>query len=282
MTALLERELRDLLAEQLDVLEPGLALVRCEFPLSDPQLRTRGWIDILARDRHGLWVIIELKRDASKSREALHEVAKYAELLQRDKQVAPDRIRALIVSTDWRGLPVPVSNMARDWSHDLRGYKLQVHDDRTLSAERVVLLTPSPEHYITPVHGIYRYASPQDRDRGWKHIRQIASKIGAPNLLAADFECASANDSGTAHYGLYLGVGTVAWGSALSDSPRSRRLRFGTPGRVRGTERNQRACSLRRSPVGLSGGAGHSPGQSHRGNHRVSGRWSVWPGQRGV
>lgn len=219
MTALLERELRDLLAKQLDVLEPGLTLVRCEFALSDPPLRTRGWIDILARDRHGLWVIIELKRAASTSREALHEVAKYAELLQRDKQLAPDRIRALIVSTDWRELLVPVSNMARDWSHDLRGYKLQVYDDRTLSAERVALLPPSPEQYVTPVHGLYLYASPQDRDGGWKHIRQIASEIGAPNLLAADFERVSAKDSVIAHYGLYLGIGTVEWGSALSAFP---------------------------------------------------------------
>ncbi|MGW2511768.1 endonuclease NucS domain-containing protein [Streptomyces scopuliridis] len=219
MTALLEHELRDLLAEQLDVLEPGLTLVRCEFALSDPPLRTRGWIDILARDRHSLWVIIELKRSTSTSREALHEVAKYTELLQRDKQVAPDRIRALIVSTDWRELLVPVSNMARDWSHDLRGYELQVYNDRTLGAERVAMLPSSPEQYVTPVHGTYLYASPQDRDRGWKHIQQIASKIGAPNLLAADFERVSAKDGVSAHYGLYLGVGTVEWGSALSDSP---------------------------------------------------------------
>ncbi|MFJ3217945.1 endonuclease NucS domain-containing protein [Kitasatospora sp. NPDC086801] len=162
MTALLEHQLRDFLAELLDVLESGLALVRCEFALSDAPLRTRGWIDILARDRHGLWVIIELKRATSTSREALHEVAKYAELLQRDKQVAPGRIRALIVSTDWRELLVPVSNMARDWNHDLRDYELQVHDDRTLSAERVALLPSSPEQYVTPVHGIYLYATLQD------------------------------------------------------------------------------------------------------------------------
>ncbi|MFG2814355.1 endonuclease NucS domain-containing protein [Streptomyces sp. NPDC048410] len=219
MTALLERELRDLLAEQLDVLELGLTLVRCEFALSDPPLRTRGWIDILARDRHGLWVIIELKRATSTSREALHEVAKYAELLQRDKQVAPDRIRALIVSTDWRELLVPVSNMARDWSHDLRGYRLQVHDDGTLSAERVAMLPSSPEQYITAVHGMYFYASSKDRDRGWKHIQRIAAEIGVPNLLAADFERVSAKDSVIVHYGLYLGVGTVEWGSALSDTP---------------------------------------------------------------
>ncbi|MGW3116862.1 endonuclease NucS domain-containing protein [Streptomyces sp. NPDC001107] len=219
MTVLLENELRDLLAEQLDVLEPGLTLVQCEFTLSDRPLHTRGWIDILARDRHGLWVIIELKRARSTSREALHEVAKYAELLQRDKQVAPDRIRALIVSTDWRELLVPVSNMARDWSHDLRGYELQVRGHRTLGAERVTLLPASPEQYITPVHGIYLYATPQDRDRGWRHIRRIAAEIGAPNLLAADFDRVSAKGAVIAHYGLYLGVGTVKWGSTLSEAP---------------------------------------------------------------
>ncbi|WP_160312271.1 endonuclease NucS domain-containing protein [Streptacidiphilus albus] len=218
MTALPEHEIRDLLAEQLDVLEPGLTLVRREFPLSDRPLHTRGKIDILARDRHGLWVIIELKRSTSTSREALHEVAKYAELLQRDKQVAPDRIRALIVSTDWRELLVPVSNMARDWSHDLRGYELQVHEDRTLSVERVSLLPTPVEQYVTPVHCIYLYATPQDRDRGWRHIQRVATEIGAPHLLAADFDRVNDMDTVVAHYGLYLGIGTVEWGSVLSDA----------------------------------------------------------------
>ncbi|MCX4757096.1 endonuclease NucS domain-containing protein [Kitasatospora purpeofusca] len=177
MTSLLESELRDLLATRLEVLEPGLSLVRCDFSLRDAPLGTRGRIDILARDRHGLWVIIELKRERSSSRQALHEIAKYAELLQRDKQLAPDRIRALIVSTDWTELLVPVSNMARDWSHDLRGYELHVDVDGRLDADRVALLPESPERYITPVHGIYLYASPRERDRGWRQIRQIGRTL---------------------------------------------------------------------------------------------------------
>ncbi|MFD7413064.1 endonuclease NucS domain-containing protein [Kitasatospora purpeofusca] len=209
VTSLLESELRDLLATRLEVLEPGLSLVRCEFSLRDAPLGTRGRIDILARDRHGLWVIIELKRERSSSRQALHEIAKYAELLQRDKQLAPDRIRALVVSTDWSELLVPVSNMARDWSHDLRGYELHVGVDGRLSADRVALLPESPERYITPVHGIYLYASPRERDRGWRQIRQIAAEVGATNLLAADFDRVGALNAVVAHYGLYLGIGTV-------------------------------------------------------------------------
>ncbi|MFD5559599.1 endonuclease NucS domain-containing protein [Kitasatospora griseola] len=218
MTWPLEDELRDRLATQLEVLEPGLSLVHCEFPLRDAPRGTRGRIDILARDRHGLWVIIELKRERSSSRQALHEVAKYAELLQRDKRLASDRIRALVVSTDWTELLLPVSNMARDWSHDLRGYELRANADGTLGAARVMLLPASPEQYVTSVHGIYLYASPQERERGWRHIRQIAAEQGATNLLAADFARVAGFDTVVAHHGLYLGIGTVDSADANPES----------------------------------------------------------------
>ena len=63
-----------------------------------------------------MWVVIELKRDKAASRQAVQEVAKYIELLRREKHIAADRIRAVIVSTAWDELLVPVSNIAREWS----------------------------------------------------------------------------------------------------------------------------------------------------------------------
>src|SRR5215475_10039187 len=93
-----EARLRDMLADRLPLIEPSLQLIGTEYPLPNAQ-GTRGRIDILARDGHGSWVVIELKRSDSTSARALHEVTKYAELLQQELGLRKDRIRAMIVST---------------------------------------------------------------------------------------------------------------------------------------------------------------------------------------
>jgi RecB family endonuclease NucS len=83
------------------LLEPGLRLVAEEYPLSNAS-GTGGRIDILARDQHQMWVVIELKRADKTAREAANEIAKYAELLRRHKGLPADRIRTIVVA----GVPV--------------------------------------------------------------------------------------------------------------------------------------------------------------------------------
>jgi RecB family endonuclease NucS len=73
-----EDEIRDLLANQLEVLEPGLCLIEKEKYIPNP-LGTRGFIDLLARDASGHFVLIELKRSDASAREAIHEILKYVE-----------------------------------------------------------------------------------------------------------------------------------------------------------------------------------------------------------
>jgi len=78
-----EDHIRDKLADRLTLIENDLCLVGRNYPLPN-SAGTRGFIDILARDRHGIFVVVELKRSDKTSREALHEVIKYTELLQRE------------------------------------------------------------------------------------------------------------------------------------------------------------------------------------------------------
>lgn len=209
MTLPLEHVLRDALAMQLDVLEPGLRLVRCEFPLPN-SVGSRGSIDILARDRHGLWVVIELKRSRTAARQAIHEVAKYTELLCREKNLHADRIRAIIVSTDWIDLLVPASNIARDWPHDLRGYQLHVDADGSLAgAERVRLLPRSFEHEVSPIHAIFLFDDSASRDEAWQLTVKLAAEAGAHDLLAADFVRVADTETDVALYGLYLAIGKI-------------------------------------------------------------------------
>jgi RecB family endonuclease NucS len=103
-----EAAIRDELAKRLELIEPGLTLVKTNFPLPNAH-GTRGFLDILARDTTGMLVVIEIKRSDSTAREAIHEVLKYVELLRRERGMANDRLRAIIVSTTWRELLVPFS-----------------------------------------------------------------------------------------------------------------------------------------------------------------------------
>ncbi|MFE3716133.1 hypothetical protein ACFXOX_23715, partial [Bacillus subtilis] len=98
-------------------------------------------------------------------------VAKYTELLCREKHLSPDRIRVIIISTDWSELLVPVSNMARDWTHDLRGYQLVLDTSGIpTSADRVELLAEAFESRITPIHVMFFFGSLHDRNDAWSRI----------------------------------------------------------------------------------------------------------------
>ncbi|GGN94206.1 endonuclease NucS domain-containing protein [Nocardia rhizosphaerihabitans] len=205
-----ELELRDHLVHHLDLIEPGLRPVQSNEYRLPNSLGAHGQVDILARDRHGMWVVIELKRSTTSSRQALHEVAKYTELLRREKQLAADRIRAIIVSTDWHELLVPVSNMARDWTHDLRGYKLQLDKQgAVVSTERVSLLEPSFEHRVTPIHVIYVCSTEESRSEIWQLINVAAKTVGVRDLLAADFDRISDFETIAFPYGIYLALGRI-------------------------------------------------------------------------
>jgi Endonuclease NucS len=125
-----ENDLRDRLAGRLEILEPGLRLVATNHPLPNAH-GTRGFVDILARDRHGATVVIELKRSNSTAREALHEVAKYVELLNREQGIPASSLRAMIVSTQWNELLAPFSRLVATWSHSLHGVRLTLSEDAT-------------------------------------------------------------------------------------------------------------------------------------------------------
>ena len=68
-----EASIRDNLANDLEVLEPGLGLIETEHSLKNA-CGTSGRIDILAKDSFGNRVIIEVKRSDASARQALHEL----------------------------------------------------------------------------------------------------------------------------------------------------------------------------------------------------------------
>ncbi len=104
----LEARIRDYLASHLELLEPGLTLVQKEYELKST-FGAGGFIDILARDRLGHLVVIEIKRSDQAARSAIHELTKYVALLASGQGVRYDQMRAVLLSTDWHELAVPFS-----------------------------------------------------------------------------------------------------------------------------------------------------------------------------
>lgn len=70
--------MRDLLARDISKLKRGLTLLQKEQYIHNKH-GTKDFIDLYAKDEDNCHVLIELKRSAAASRQALHEVSKYIE-----------------------------------------------------------------------------------------------------------------------------------------------------------------------------------------------------------
>jgi RecB family endonuclease NucS len=78
-----EAHLQKLLAEHINTLGEGYRLVRREFPTPI------GPVDIMARDPHGVAVVVEIKRRGEI--DGVEQLTRYLELLNRDPLLAPVR-----------------------------------------------------------------------------------------------------------------------------------------------------------------------------------------------
>jgi RecB family endonuclease NucS len=111
-----ESKIRDRLAENFGILEEGLELIELEYKLPNA-LGGKGFIDILARDRFGMVVVIEIKRSDAATRQAAHEIFKYTALLRTNHGLSDDGVRCIILSTEWHELLVPFSELAASVSY---------------------------------------------------------------------------------------------------------------------------------------------------------------------
>ncbi|MGW0504376.1 endonuclease NucS domain-containing protein [Micromonospora sp. NPDC003241] len=181
-----EKDIRDQLAKQLQLIEPGLMFVATNYPLPS-DVGSRGLIDILARDATGCFVIIELKRSDSTAREALHELAKYVELFQRAKGLGLADVRTVIVSTTWRELLAPFSQAAREWSVSLRGYRLALDSDGVTPTaaqelrplEEALLVAPTPVQVLIQTRS-------GDVDAAWRWAAGRLAAVGVEHLVGFD------------------------------------------------------------------------------------------------
>ncbi len=87
-----EAQLQVLLAERTDAIEPGLTLVRREFPTPI------GPVDLLCKADDGATVAVEIKRRGDI--DGVEQLARYLEELNRDSRIAP--VRGVFVAQEIR------------------------------------------------------------------------------------------------------------------------------------------------------------------------------------
>ncbi len=161
-----ESTIRDALAANISVLEPGLTLLKKEEYIPN-SLGTRGFIDLLARDLSNHFVLVELKRSGAASREAIHEVLKYTEGVKQRFRARDDEIRVIIASTEWQELLVPFSRFVADSTISVVGLKIVADSGAdSLLAEKVAPLKVSTGRFLAPWHELNYYLAEDSLSKG--------------------------------------------------------------------------------------------------------------------
>lgn len=216
-----EERIRDFLAGNLKLIEPDLILIRKEYRLKNI-LGSDGSIDILAKDGLGHYVIIEVKRSNQAARAALHELTKYVALLRSSLGVPAEKIRAILVSTEWKELAVPFSEYQKISEVPTAGYKISADD----SGEVVQCTKFTPSHIeqglcISRQQILILYKNSKKRNDGIDVVARAAiqSQLSDFAILTANY---NGQDSGVIYpFGIYFGFSSPI---SEPESEESRRI----------------------------------------------------------
>ncbi|MFP2925888.1 endonuclease NucS domain-containing protein [Pyxidicoccus sp. 3LG] len=214
-----EAAIRDHLAEHLTLIEPGLTLVRKEFKLPNP-IGAKGFIDILARDRFGLTVVIELKRSDTASRSALHELHKYIALLRSHHGLGAESIRCIVASTHWHELRVPFLEFCGSVAYAAEG--LQLHLDSAgvpVAVTRVEPLPPSDALSLCPDHMVFCFGDQERRTQGLRCLQQELERLRVRDHLILKLDHKHPSPLGPLPFALYVALGGVGFEARSSIEP---------------------------------------------------------------
>ena len=175
--------IRDHLSKTLDILEPKLTLIEVNHKLPN-NVGAKGFIDILARDKLGNLVIIELKRSDQAARQALFEILKYMPLFRRQHGTPAHRIRCFIVSTTWHELLVPYSEFRRLCETQTEGFKIEVDGaGNVLKSEKVTdhIEDAAPQPFR--MQAAYLYPNADEKAKALPMLREAYARAGAEGYL---------------------------------------------------------------------------------------------------
>lgn len=199
-----EHAIRDDLANKLELIEPGLTLIEKEYQLRNAH-GSKGFIDILAKDRYGNRVIIELKRSNAAARHAIHEIFKYVALFKEQQRVSHSQLRCIIVSTEWRELLVPFSELHRSLHVQLEGFKIDVaHDGRVTAANIVTPVESSKPTKTFRSHHVFLYETKDGRDGSLEKTSREFSRSGGLGAFILPIDCVHGGKQVVYRYATYL------------------------------------------------------------------------------
>ncbi|MEH2122603.1 endonuclease NucS domain-containing protein [Nostoc sp.] len=186
-----EAKIRDFLVNNLHLIEDGLNAIKTEFKL--PNISgSDGSVDIIARDKFGLIVIIEIKTSNSSAKNASHQLCKYVALIKQNLKIADKDLRCILISTDWHELIVPFSDFKRNVKYPVDGYSLSLDPEFIPYEAKKVKPTPEiEENNICPKHLIFSFEKQSIRDDALSKLDAIIlEEIGIKNyyILAMCYE----------------------------------------------------------------------------------------------
>lgn len=188
MTAPRENLIRDQLATRLDLIEPGLELLATEYVVGNPD-GAGGRIDILARDRLGNIVVIELKRSDQAARTALHELMKYIALVQVQRGLTAERLRAVLVSTEWHELLTPFSEQVHTSRYSLQGYALTLDASGAPCRADPIVPLPASNGLVFPTKFSWlTFSSASDRQHAHARIEEILRAVAVEHATLIEFD----------------------------------------------------------------------------------------------
>jgi len=178
MPGLNEDQIRDYLIENLDLIEPGLKSLGKEHHLKNPN-GSDGFLDIFAVGPRGEYVIIEIKRTRNASRDAVHELIKYAALLRHKFLLKEREYRFILLSADWEDLRVPFSEWMQNCSYDVSAGRIVLATENLVRVEKVEAVPRNLNRRFCRRHYLWQFKFRSDIDRA---IPLVASHMSASGI----------------------------------------------------------------------------------------------------
>lgn len=189
-----EDEIRDHLARNLDLFEPGLTLVKKEKFLRNDKGAT-GFVDLFARSAAGHLVVIEIKRSDVAARQAVQELIKYVALVKQNLLVKETEVRLIAASTEWHELLVPFSEFVRATRYALEGRRIVLGLDGLPTATEVVELAPAEQsRQISRRHFIWGFDDDAAARAAIPILAAYMEEVGLKDFLIALIAIRAADD----------------------------------------------------------------------------------------
>ncbi|EGH23068.1 hypothetical protein PSYMO_16998, partial [Pseudomonas amygdali pv. mori str. 301020] len=171
-------------------------LIKKEFPLENSH-GAGGSIDILAKDKLGHYVVIEIKRSDQVARAAL---------LRSTKGIRRENIRTILLSTTWHELRVPFQEYCRVCEVPSEGFLITADaNGRVSNVEPIVPSISSKPLCISRQQSIFFFTDLKNRDLALPGVIQAAQKSSLEDFIVFLVDYAGNNDRVIYRHGLYFG-----------------------------------------------------------------------------